>query len=59
MVIITMNGSAVLETGNRLPINDDPVVKLVRLDPKLGYTSISGRFHAHDRMTHPIDLSSP
>ena len=26
------------ETGNQLPINDNPVVKVVRLDPKLGCT---------------------
>ena len=41
VVIIAMNGSAVFETGERSPINDDPVQKLARFDPKLGCMGVS------------------
>jgi hypothetical protein len=59
MVVVTMNRSAVLETGERAPINDDPILKLVRLDPKFGCTRVSQRFRAHDRVAYPIGPSSP
>ena len=41
IVITTMNRGTVLETGKWAPINDDPILKLVCLDPKLGCTCVS------------------
>ena len=59
MVIVTMNRSAILESGERAAINDDPILKLVRLDPKLGCTRVSQRSRAHDYAAYPAGLSSP
>lgn len=44
------------ETGNRLPISDDPTVKLVCPDPNLAvWASVDNSMLMIER--HPVDLS--